>query len=679
MIPQVTLADLVLAQARRTPDAVAVRQWDDRLSYRELVGAGRRRWPPRCASAASGRTTGSASAPRGGPTWWSRVLGRAAVRRLLRAAGARRSARGGCGTSPPTPGVRVLVGRRGGGRVRRRSRRGGGRAAPARPRCAPCPAGPEHLAYVLFTSGSTGRPKGVLTTHRNLVEFVDRVRGADRRRRRHRGRSAFASLGFDATSIDLFVPLAVGGTVQLASDADRADPARLRRFLVEHEVNWGFITPAVLALLDPAELPGWRTVLCGGEAVPAELVAALGAGRRAGSSTPTARPRRRCWRSAGERDRGRAPGPGADRPAAAQPPGVRGGRRCTRSRAARRASCCSAGRGWPAATWAGPALTAERFVPDPFSGRARARGSTAPATWSGRPRTGGSSSSAGADRQVKIRGQRIELGEVEAVLRRRPGSSRSVVEAVAGPAGTELVAFLTPADAPDATSSARVRRRPADRRDAAGPGAALADAAGQPDHRQARPAALRALAAPPDRRHRPTTPPDDGDPVVARRSGRVWARLLGAVPAAGQRLLRRRWQLDRRDAPGRRAARRAGPAAWTPGTCSPGVPSAGLADRLAAAARRRRPTELTTGNPPTLSPPQRRLWFLDQLAPSSAPYNIAVAHRLRGPLDPAALGAALRRRRRSARRAALAHPADRRRAVRGPRRARPTWRCRWST
>jgi hypothetical protein len=68
---------------------------------------------------------------------------------------------------------------------------------------------------------------------------------------------------------------------------------------------------------------------------------------------------------------------------------------------------------------------------------------------------------------------------------------------------------------------------------------------------------------------------------------------------------------------------------------------AGLVDAVRAAA----PAEadgLTTGNPPTLSAPQRRLWFVDQIASSSAPYNIALAHRLRGPLDVPALGAALR-------------------------------------
>ena len=64
----------------------------------------------------------------------------------------------------------------------------------------------------------------------------------------------------------------------------------------------------------------------------------------------------------------------------------------------------------------------------------------------------------------------------------------------------------------------------------------------------------------------------------------------------------------------------------------------GLAARLAGAA----PLpgkELTTGNPPTLAPPQRRLWFTDQLAPDDAPYNIALANRLTGPLDLAALRA----------------------------------------
>ncbi|GAB3938195.1 hypothetical protein GCM10027614_17790 [Micromonospora vulcania] len=144
---------------------------------------------------------------------------------------------------------------------------------------APCPARPGDPAYVLFTSGSTGRPKGVLTSHRNVVEFVTGVvalsgAGADVRS------LGIASLGFDAATMDLFVPLLLGGTVELLGAEDRADPVRLARFIAAHEVNWGFITPTVLAMLDPAELPGWRTVLCGGEAVPAALAARWAPGRR---------------------------------------------------------------------------------------------------------------------------------------------------------------------------------------------------------------------------------------------------------------------------------------------------------------------------------------------------------------------------------------------------------------
>ncbi|MEU4666087.1 condensation domain-containing protein, partial [Micromonospora chalcea] len=131
----------------------------------------------------------------------------------------------------------------------------------------------------------------------------------------------------------------------------------------------------------------------------------------------------------------------------------------------------------------------------------------------------------------------------------------------------------------------------------------------------------------------------DDDPVTAAVR-RVWTRLLGAAPApdsdflaaGGNSIAAMRLVAALRAELGRQVDTRVLFADRT---------FAALVDRVRAAD----PADadgLTTGNPPTLSPPQRRLWFMDQLAPSSAPYNIAVAHRLRGPLDVAALGAALR-------------------------------------
>ncbi|MFC7643979.1 hypothetical protein ACFQX6_26945 [Streptosporangium lutulentum] len=55
------------------------------------------------------------------------------------------------------------------------------------------------------------------------------------------------------------MPLSVGGSVQLADDTDRTDPARLRRFIAEHRVTWGFVTPAVLSCSTRSRCPagGW--------------------------------------------------------------------------------------------------------------------------------------------------------------------------------------------------------------------------------------------------------------------------------------------------------------------------------------------------------------------------------------------------------------------------------------
>ncbi|MEU4591065.1 amino acid adenylation domain-containing protein [Micromonospora aurantiaca (nom. illeg.)] len=627
--PDATLADLVTAQAARTPDAVAVRQWDTRLTYRQLVdraagvaaalrehGVGRgdrvgvcgARTPDLVVTVVGVLLAGAAYVPLepGGPLARLRGIARDAGVRVV--VGDAAAAEFG-----DEPGVTAL-----------------GLPGPAP--LAPCPARPGDPAYVLFTSGSTGRPKGVLTTHRNAVEFVTGVSaltGADASVRS----LGIASLGFDAATMDLFVPLTLGGAVQLLGADDRADPVRLGRFVAEHEVTWGFITPTVLSLLDPAGFPSWRVLLCGGEAVPAELAARWAPGRRflnGYGPTETTVLAVTCDLTPADTDpmpigrplpNHRAYVVDADlRPV---PAGETG-------------ELLIGGPGLADGYLNRPGLTAERFVPDPFgdvpgerlyrTGDLVRQGPDGRIVYLGR-----------ADRQVKVRGQRIELGEIEAVLAAHPGVERVAVEAVPGPAGAELVAFLTPAGAPDddelrAYAAPRLTTAMLPARTVRLDALPVSATTGKLD----RPA-LRELAA-----ATPAAVADasaDDDPVTAGVR-RVWTRLLGATPApdsdflaaGGNSVAAMRLVAALRAELGRQVDTRVLFADRT---------FAALVDRVRAAD----PADadgLTTGNPPTLSPPQRRLWFMDQLAPSSAPYNIAVAHRLRGPLDVTALGAALR-------------------------------------
>ncbi|MFC3502070.1 non-ribosomal peptide synthetase [Micromonospora krabiensis] len=633
--PDATLAELIVARAARTPDAVAVRQWDARLTYRELLD--------RAAGVAAalrgqgvGRQTRVGVCGHRRPELVATVLGVLLAGGCyvpLEPGGPRRRLR----EIAADAGVSVVVGDAAEAEF---ADVPGVVALPLPAPAAapgpvtPGPARPGDPAYVLFTSGSTGRPKGVLTTHRNAVEFVHGVvalTGADAGVRS----LGIASLGFDAATMDLFVPLLLGGSVQLLGADDRADPVRLARFVAAHEVNWGFITPTVLAMLDPAELPAWRVVLCGGEAVPAGLAARWAPGRTllngygptettvlavSGPLTATETdpvpigvplPNHRAYV--------------VDERLRPVPPGETG-------------ELLIGGPGLADGYLNRPGLTAERFVPDPFADRPGERlyrtGDLVRLDPHGRIVYLGR-----ADRQVKIRGQRIELGEVEAVLADLPGVDGVAVEAVPGPAGTELVAFLAPTDAPD---DERLRAYAAPRLTAAMLPARVRRLAALPvsptTGKLDRPA-LRALATV----DRPTedtpTDPRPDEPVEAAVA-RIWTRLLGAAPdpdtdflaAGGNSIAAMRLVAALRAELGRHVDTRDVFAERT---------FAGLVGRVTAAATADG-DGLTTGNPPTLSPPQRRLWFVDQLAPSSAPYNIAVAHRLHGPLDTAALGAALR-------------------------------------
>ncbi|MET8846332.1 amino acid adenylation domain-containing protein [Amycolatopsis sp. NPDC004625] len=613
--PDTTIAALILAQARRTPDAPAVRQGGTELTYAELVAAA---W----GVAAALRERGAGPETRVGvcahrsTALVSTVLGvllSGACYVPLEPGGPRAR----LATIAADAGATLVVGDAAVAEF------GTAQGIDVPPPGAPgtCPATPENTAHVLYTSGSTGRPKGVLTRHRNIVAFVG---GFAARLGVGPGTRTLgiSSLGFDAFTMDVFVPLAVGGSVQLAGSADRADPERLRRFAVEHEVDFGFITPTLLSLLDPADVPGWRTVACGGEPVPAELAARWLPGRRffhvygptettvvvvadevtglpadplpLGTPLPNHRARV-------VDDELRPVLPGEVGELVIGGPGVAAGYLDS------------------------PELTARKFVADPFAAGERLyrTGDLARLRPDGRLEFAGR-----ADRQVKVRGQRIELGEVEAALGAHPDVGAVAVEAVPGPGGTRLVAFLTPASAP---SDADIHAHAGDRLTRAMRPAAIRRLAVLPVNpvtgKIDRPA-LRALAE--------TTSGDVEAPASPVEA--VWRRVLG--PGAGPDFL-----LAGGDSIAAMrlvaALRRDLAADVSVEDVFAGRTLDGLTRRVAAAAPLTG-AGLTTGHAPALSPPQRRLWFLDQLAPDAAPYNIAMAFRLTGPLDVAALETALR-------------------------------------
>ncbi|MFL6128578.1 MAG: amino acid adenylation domain-containing protein [Mycobacteriales bacterium] len=646
-VPAGTVADLVLARAAARPDAVAVRQWDARLAYGELAGRAAR-------LAADLRALGA------GP---ERRVGLCLRRRPELVVGVLGTLLSGAAYVPLDPDgpaarraeiladadpVAVVADPDG---TRALAEAGGTRRLPGADRPLvpvpgpgsvatpqPVPARPADAAYVLYTSGSTGRPKGVVVEHRAVTSFAvafGGLTGVDAGTRAF----GYAGLGFDVSVLDLLVPLAAGGQVALAAEADRTDPARLQRFAEEHRVTWGCLPVSLLPLLDPGRLPDWCTLITGAEAPGPEQVE-----RWAGPAEAPVRRFLNCYgpteatvcvtgfETAGRWDRpvpmgGPLPSQRAyvvDEAMRPVPPGTPG-------------ELLVGGTGLARGYLGRPGLTAARFVPDPFGPDPGAR----------LYRTGdrvvrlpdGALLFLGRlDRQVKVRGQRVETGEVEAVLRAHPAVGHAVVEAVDGPAGTELVGFATAA-AGGALDPDALRAHCRDRLPAAAVPARVVEldrfpltASGKVDS-----AALLALAPGPSGRSGPAP-----DGPLERAVAEVWAPLLGVAgnavgadddffAAGGHSITAMRLVADLRARTGRGISVE---------DVFAGRTVAGIAERAAAAA----PLEggdLPAGSPPAVSAAQRRLWFADKLAPESAAYNIALAERLLGPLDVPALRVAL--------------------------------------
>ncbi|WP_030344683.1 non-ribosomal peptide synthase/polyketide synthase [Streptomyces sp. NRRL S-1022] len=304
---------------------------------------------------------------------------------------------------------------------------------------------PAHPAYVIYTSGSTGTPKGVAVTHRGLASFA--AAAAEQYAAGPGDRVLqFASPSFDASVLELCVSLLSGAALVTGEEGPLVGE-RLAEVLAERQVSHALIPPAALATV-PAEtadaLPALRTLIVGAEACPADLVDAWAPGRRMiNSYGPTEATVVATWTGP------LTPGTGAPsigRPAGGTrvrvldaalrpvPPGVTG-------------ELYLAGPGLARGYLGRPGLTAQRFVADPFGApgeRMYRTGDLVRWTADGRLRFAGR-----ADDQVKLRGFRIEPGEIESALRRSPlvRDAVVVVRAEEGPgAPARLVAYVVPAE-----------------------------------------------------------------------------------------------------------------------------------------------------------------------------------------------------------------------------------------
>ncbi|MFE7309674.1 amino acid adenylation domain-containing protein, partial [Streptomyces sp. NPDC057546] len=323
----------------------------------------------------------------------------------------------------------------------------------------PCHAG--QLAYIMYTSGSTGRPKGVAVTHRDVVglALTPEWRGGG-----HERVLMHSPTAFDLSTYELWVPLLNGGRVVVAPP-EQLDLDLLQHTITTHGVTGLWLTAGLFRLVAeerPGLLAGVREVWTGGDVVsPAAAARVLAAcpgievvngyGPTEATTLATCHAVHGLPENAATVPIG---GPMANmrayvlddrlRPV---PTGMVG-------------ELYLAGTGVARGYFGRPGLTAERFTADPYGPPGSRMYRTGDLAWW---LPDGTLEFAGrVDHQVKLRGQRIEPGEVEAVLAGCPGVAQAAVVAREDrPGDKRLVAYLVPAPegAPETTElSGRLRR-----------------------------------------------------------------------------------------------------------------------------------------------------------------------------------------------------------------------------
>ncbi|MCY1078721.1 non-ribosomal peptide synthetase [Archangium lansingense] len=497
----------------------------------------------------------------------------------------------------------------------------------------PASADAENLAYLIYTSGSTGRPKGVAITHRSAALFItwalevfppDELQGV----------LAATSVCFDLSIFELFVPLSCGGRVFVVPNA-----LHLPSFSRRDEVTLVNTVPSAIAeLVRTGGLPrSVRVVNLAGEALPKRTVDALyalGHLERVlnlyGPSEDTT------YSTFDEVPRNELRGPTIGRPLENTqayvldrhlrlvPLGVPG-------------ELYLAGDGLARGYLLRPELTAERFLPDPYSrtpgGRMYKTGDLVRYLPDGRLDYLGR-----LDHQVKLRGFRIELGEVESVLARHP----SVRQALAlvredSPGDKRLVAYVT-GDSPDASTlrTYLLQHLPE----------YMVPSAFVP---------LEALPLTPngkiDRKALPVPEASALSRKVSRAPSTETERALAAIWAEVLRVESVGAEEDFFSLGGHSLLAtqvisriRASLGVELPLRALFEAPTvASLAERVQTTSRVKAPALLAVrrDGPLPASFAQQRLWVLDQIEPGSAAYNIPTALRLSGRLSSDALARAL--------------------------------------
>jgi len=303
------------------------------------------------------------------------------------------------------------------------------------------PSSPDDLAYIIYTSGSTGKPKGVQVKHQGLVSLFDpksRMPGlapGDRL-------LAITTISFDIATLDMLMPLSSGATLVVADRYAAGDPFELARLLESHDVTYLQATPFTWRLLANS---GWTgkhdlRMVSGGEALPRDLANRL---------LPLGRELWNCYGPTEttiysgsirlQMEDGIVPlGPPianttfyiADEAGRALPPGVPG-------------ELCIGGVGVSPGYLERPELTAQRFVPDTFSGEPGATvfrtGDLVRALSQHELEFMGR-----LDHQVKLRGYRIELAEIESAIRSHDAiDNAAVILREDVPGEPRLVAYVT--------------------------------------------------------------------------------------------------------------------------------------------------------------------------------------------------------------------------------------------